>query len=669
MIMDRSDYGIHLDMMGRLINDDNLSLDTWQDMINTIPGSFDASFDVAYRLNRLLLEYDNKTNKKQVIIEIVEWMLSAYPGLASLYDDGILPIHVACFNPHCPSAVVTMLAKDYPKALEEMCLVSDGDADGITCHTYQGQQYFEGLPLSYYLARTSNVDIDAVKMLVQTFPQALLKAEAYDNEVGCATALKYYPIHAIAGNPQIRDLKDILDYLLECEPSSIRMQDDYKRTPLNIACSNKNVNLEVVQLLLNSWPEGAKQADDFDDDGECLPIHNLCKNYHLDDTTSIGTLQLLLEADLSSSKKTCTGDQCLPIHYAVGYGHKSMKFCKLLVEAYPESIRIKSGAGSLPIHEACMYNRAEIVDYLLQTDPKSINIRDNGFNYRGGGGCLPIHLAEDGETIRVLLKHDPDAASRTNTDGRLLLHLICGKNSISLSVVEALFDAYPEAIGCLDQEGKTPVDLARDDTIYLTQTYSVPRRNHNVSVVNFFEKQLVIARQAKDIQQMTTPDENGYLPLHRALLQGDASLGSIKLITRGNLSAMQVAVGQNRLLPIHIACRNSTAGIVQFLMEEAPNTMHVCDANKDYPLHYACRAANLNVIRYLVGRTSLVSERNAANKLPFHLLLEFEDDQVNRESPEFTEACWQLLRAYPETVMVQTITSRKRKRYDMCIIS
>ena len=55
MIMDRSDYGIHLDMMGRLINDDNLSLDTWQDMINTIPGSFDASFDAAYRLNRLLL--------------------------------------------------------------------------------------------------------------------------------------------------------------------------------------------------------------------------------------------------------------------------------------------------------------------------------------------------------------------------------------------------------------------------------------------------------------------------------------------------------------------------------------------------------------------------------------------------------------------------------------
>ena len=104
-------------------------------------------------------------------------------------------------------------------------------------------------------------------------------------------------------------------------------------------------------------------------------------------------------------------------------------------------------------------------------------------------------------------------------------------------------------------------------------------------------------------------------------------------------------------------------------MEEAPNTMHVCDVNKDYPLHYACRAANLNVIRYLVGRTSLVSERNAANKLPFHLLLEFEDDQVNRESPEFTEACWQLLRAYPDTVMVQTITSRKRKRYDMCIIS
>lgn len=102
----------------------------------------------AYRLNRLLLEYEQ--SNRQLLFEIVEWMLSAYPGVASLYEEGMLPIHVACFNTKCPSTIVEMLAKDYPEALGKMCLVSDGEQDGLACHAYDGQWYFDGLPISYY---------------------------------------------------------------------------------------------------------------------------------------------------------------------------------------------------------------------------------------------------------------------------------------------------------------------------------------------------------------------------------------------------------------------------------------------------------------------------------------------------------------------------------------
>ena len=121
---------------------------------------------------------------------------------------------------------------------------------------------------------------------------------------------------------------------------------------------------------------------------------------------------------------------------------------------------------------------------------------------------------------------------------------------------------------------------------------------------------------------------------------------------------MQVA-NQKGVLPLHTACYNATAGIVQFLVE-AYDGLNVCDENKDYPLHFACRAANLDVIKYLIERNvPSVSERNKDNKLPLHVLLENKNEQVNRESPEFIETCWQLLRAHPETVMAQT---RKRKR-------
>ena len=75
------------------------------------------------------------------------------------------------------------------------------------------------------------------------------------------------------------------------------------------------------------------------------------------------------------------------------------------------------------------------------------------------------------------------------------------------------------------------------------------------------------------------------------------------------------------------------------------------------------QAANLDVIKYLMGRSTLrLSSTNNDNKLPFHLLLEQEDEHV-RDSPQFTEACFLLLRAHPETVMMKTTsTSRKRRR-------
>ena len=77
------------------------------------------------------------------------------------------------------------------------------------------------------------------------------------------------------------------------------------------------------------------------------------------------------------------------------------------------------------------------------------------------------------------------------------------------------------------------------------------------------------------------------------------------------------------------------------------------DSNGDSPLHFACRVANIEVINYLVGDESgtSISETNADNKLPVHLLLQCENEKVDRESAEYIGACWHLFRAYPEAVI------------------
>ena len=75
------------------------------------------------------------------------------------------------------------------------------------------------------------------------------------------------------------------------------------------------------------------------------------------------------------------GNGGLPIHYAVA-NCISTAFCKELIDACPESLRIV-GKGSLPIHLACT---ADAIQHMLEMDFELINAED----------ChryLPIHIA------------------------------------------------------------------------------------------------------------------------------------------------------------------------------------------------------------------------------------------------------------------------------------
>ena len=177
--------------------------------------------------------------------------------------------------------------------------------------------------------------------------------------------------------------------------------------------------------------------------------------------------------------------------------------------------------------------------------------------------------------------------------------------------------------------------------------------------------------------KMTTVDENGQLPLHRAL-RGNAPLGSIKLLVRGNRDALQVAdrrgaylgpvtvqVADDRLAyPLHIACEFSSTKVVKYLVELAGDALNIVDANKDSPLHYACRGGNLCVIKYLLhANVPSVSERNNDNKLAIHLLLECGENILDRESLVYVETVYQLLLANPE--VVQDFMSDRLRREEI----
>ena len=261
------------------------------------------------------------------------------------------------------------------------------------------------------------------------------------------------------------------------------------------ACRNKKVTLKIAQLLHNTLP-GALRLRDYDG---WLPIHHLCDNCDLDERNSLDILRFMLSIDHTLPREVNDGGY-IPLHNAVAY--KSITFCKILIDKYPESLRIESG-GWLPIHKACAWGKrddtADTIQHMLELDPELINA-DNRSGYMRG--YLPIHCASVNrrtESIELLLHYDPDAASRIIGGWeRLPLHVACN-NDTNLSSIQVLYDAYPEAILARNSGGRTPLDRARS--------------NMNQSAIEFLQTQLVYARQSQDMTAMTTPDENGQLLL------------------------------------------------------------------------------------------------------------------------------------------------------------
>jgi ankyrin repeat protein len=158
---------------------------------------------------------------------------------------------------------------------------------------------------------------------------------------------------------------------------------------------------------------------------------------------------------------------------------------------------------------------------------------------------------------------------------------------------------------------------------------------------------------------MTTPDGNGELPLHTAL-QHNVTLGSIKLLVKGNPLALQ-SPNNSGALPLHVACQHhDSASVVQYLVGLDTSTLDAVDRDGHTTLHHACRGAKYETIALLVEKydAASVSKRNVHNILPVDLL--FVSDRVSdRESVEYTESVFMLLTAYPEAIMNYNATRQQ----------
>ena len=432
----------------------------------------------------------------------------------------------------------------------------------------------------------------------------------------------------------------ILRCLLDYFPYAASATDDYEDLPLHKISKNRNVTPGMVQLLIDAFPDSLLH-----DRGGFTPISYLCYNAHdrVDEEVAVEILKLLLDRCPGSVQHADDEDGYLPIHLAASY--RSPEFCRILVDAYPGSERIPNNVGDLPFHLACQSNNVATVKYLYQLYPESINVADI-IGYYPIQYAITVYNLPDRkdlvaviEVVQFLLDCDPNVASH-RMHNKFPLYYVCRwatnentpKLNAYLKILQILYDAHPEAI--------------EDNDVTSNVGSFCPK------VQAFLNGQLSYARQARDLHLMHSPDENGQLPLHRALHDNAATLGSIKLLVNGNPSAVRCADNKG-MMPLHLACQHhETPAVVEYLIGLNNVTLGTTDEEGNTILHYACRGGNHAAIALLLDKYGpmSVSKRNALNQLPIHLLLE-SNYVSGRDDIKYVESVYRLMRAHPETIM------------------
>lgn len=222
---------------------------------------------------------------------------------------------------------------------------------------------------------------------------------------------------------------------------------------VHMACELRHPTLELVQLLVDQWPE----ALSIESNGK-LPLHSLFSSFSWSSKeTPVNLVRFLLEAfpgaaaSFSSPSRFSTlGTGYLPFHLACK-GGESLEVIKLLLEAYPRAVSTPStGIGNYPLHELCTRDCLEldVLRYVVEQYPEATQ-RYNTY------GSLPLIYATRArlEIVQYLVDQNPDSAQDSDC-----FHTAARNGN--LEVMKYFYGLNPEAATHVDFGGSTALHKA-----------------------------------------------------------------------------------------------------------------------------------------------------------------------------------------------------------------
>ena len=641
-------------------------------------------------------------------VECCQFLVEEYPECVEIKTGGDshrLPFHLACA--YGSLALVEYLSAKCPSSIHKQTYDDGFDRD-------EYDEYIDEMELEEPLAQ-GNYPLHLAVMSDHPERKDIVEFLAGDGalakvvgkwrrlplHVACASSLNLGVVKAIfKANPSAIHTKDFygrlpIHYAMGCNEYRTWR---FRNPPAPVVSSKRQTTL-VLDYLIDQLPYSLDVRD-----GE--GTGRVCAHY------ACGTTNALQKVTAIGNR--CTDSffarhrrEGLPIHVACAEGEIAV--VKYMARIVPDVLDMEHTGIGLPL--ACA-KTPELFQFLLseryyapafhevladedareEVDPlltKFIGFSQNdseGEDFqrdvwkRGDSGAYPLHwvfyATESQEIISSLISLHPAALEKQDKKGWLPLHhaLHCEAPE---DVIRDLIERHPDAMHIADKKGLTPMHVAAGST---TTT-------HSEDTIFALSRVLVASGDPEAIWRAR--DRRGWLPLHHAI-RNNSSLRIIQLMVDAlrdvdiapdghgstpvhlacnwgcELDVMEclvdllgpdvaLSLDNNGHTPAHVACRWGIIPVkaLRYLIELAPTALTAADNRGELPLHKACRGGHAELITELMAaNASAVTKRNATNELPIFILCKRSGKEVEvLESVEYAEAIWQLLLAYPETVL------------------
>lgn len=240
--------------------------------------------------------------------------------------------------------------------------------------------------------------------------------------------------------------------------------------------------------------------------------------------------------------------------------------------------------------------------------------------------------------LMQLLEANPSAASRVNNSNQTPLRLHCQRRNASVEVARILFEAHPDTIFLLDNDGWAPLHYAAANTnvdliSYLLEANPEAARlktSKGETALHLMCRQSTGTPPLSSIDKLLEADpdaviqrdqEHLYTPLHLLCLAGSrVSIDVLHRLIQSNPQAAEIA-DADHYLPLHHACENGCdANVVAALLEAYPSSAYAMTRKQDSPLSLACTCnKSVETVQMLINANpSALVKKNDYGFAPLH---------------------------------------------------